>query len=81
MKKSHAEQAATLLVSIDDLDQLLDGTWSIGGKLQLGQDEVRLVRGVREAMITLLGWHFENGAGALFPIAEDLGLVTGGRAL
>lgn len=79
-KDSHADQAATLLVMIDDLDRLLEGQWSIGSTLPLDDDEKGVLRGVRNAAVGLLRWHFENGAGALRPIADDLGLLTGKAA-
>lgn len=74
-KDSHGDQAATLLVMIDNLDELLDGNLSIGGKLALDEDELAALRGARNAAVSLLRWHFDNGAGALLPIAIDMGLV------
>lgn len=76
-KDSHADQASTLLVMIDDLDRLLEGHWSIGSTLPINDDETDVLRAVRNAAVSLLRWHFENGAGALRPIADDLGLFTG----
>lgn len=74
-KDNHADQAATLLVMIDNLDELLDGNLSIGAQLPLDEDETNVLRGVRAAAVALLRWHFDNGAGALLPIAIDMGLV------
>ena len=77
-KDSHGDQAATLLVMVDDLDRFLDGHWSTGGKPRLDQDEVKVLRDIRNAAAKLIEWHFENGAGALRPIAERLGLLHPG---
>ncbi|MGY2732784.1 hypothetical protein [Sphingomonas sp. UYP23] len=74
-KSSHADQAAALLVLVDDLDRLLEGHFSRGAKLNLEDDEMQVLRDVRYGTAQLLRWHFENGAGALRPIAVDLGLV------
>ena len=74
-KDSHADQAAALLVMVDELDRLLEGHWSIGAKLPLDEDETAVIRSVREAAVQLLRWHFDNGAGALRPVAADLGLL------
>lgn len=74
-KDNHADQAAALLVMVDELNRLLEDHRTIG-EPPLDEAETAVIRSVREAAVQLLRWHFENGAGALRPVAADLGLIT-----
>lgn len=78
----HDAQAAALLASINDLDSFLDGGLTVGGtravERKLDHAELEAVKQARRTMVNLLDWHFENGAGALLPVAEWLGLVKSG---
>jgi len=72
-KTSHGDQAATLLAVISELNDFIGGAFS--GR-SLDDDEKRPLVLIRDGVATLLRWHFENGAGALRPIAEDLNLLV-----
>jgi len=77
--RGHDCQAAAILVGLEELDSLLKGSLTIGGVVELErklrEDELDVMRLVRKLLVDLLPWHFQNGAGALLPIADNLGLV------
>ena len=74
--RGHDVQAAALLVAIDELDQFLDGTLTVG-KLsdKLDNEERGAIWLARDTMVRLLDWHLANGGGALAPIAQHMGLL------
>ncbi|RSY88069.1 hypothetical protein DAH66_06350 [Sphingomonas koreensis] len=77
--RGHDCQAAAILVGLQELDGLLDGHLTVGGasgfQRKLDEDELGALRLVRKLLVDLLPWHFSNGAGALLPMADNLGLV------
>lgn len=80
--EGHDQQAAAILVGLRELDDFLSGGLTIGGtrelERKLDEDELGAVRLVRKLLIDLLPWHFKHGAGALLPIADELGIVRRG---
>lgn len=80
----HDAQAAALLVAIDELDTFLTGGVTVGGseavRSKLDAEELGAIHLAHQTMVRLLEWHFKNGAGALLPIADWMGLVRGERA-
>lgn len=79
----HDQQAAAMLVAIKEFDAFLDGGLTIGGQAglhkKLDAEEMEALHSVRRVMVSLLDWHFKNGAGRLLPFADWLGLVRKDR--
>jgi predicted thioredoxin/glutaredoxin len=77
----HDQQAAAILMAIQEFDQFLDGGLTVGSsralQAKLDQREMDTLHFVRNVLINLLDWHFKNGAGRLLPLADWLGLVRG----
>lgn len=83
---THAEQASALLATIQELDAILDGglgTFSVDGMERSWRDNAvhRALTDIRGTLIKMLSWHFDNGAGALLPIAIWLGLAPAAEKL
>lgn len=80
---SHQAQAASLLANINELETVLDG--GLGLFAPAGNwrkdDAHRALVEIRHSLVKLLNWHFENGAGALLPVAMWLGLAPAAEKL
>lgn len=77
--RGHDGQAAALLVVINEMENVLAGAYRSGGARDIAKKfepgEISDLTKVLDTLKMLLVWHFENGAGALLPIAQWLNLA------
>ena len=70
----HGSQAAALMIAWEELNDLINGCFSVG-ELKLDDDEKRVLIDLRATLEKVLPWHLSTGGAALVPIARWMQLM------